>query len=772
MAEPRVERERPASWGRAQRLALGGLRVALLLAAVLGAALGHSGYKAKGLLEADTAGIGGVNGLAIYARPLTVYRGQRLVVDDFVARARAAGHDVEVTSLPGRVRLQVRARGDELAGCTLTLREVARGRGRVEEIRRRGTAGLRVELQPEPVTDLQGLSRAKRIAVRYGDLPQTLVQALLAAEDRRFFEHAGIDPVAIVRAAGTNLRHWEVRQGASTLTQQLARGRYLDDRRTVKRKLDEICLALLLERRYEKREILETYANMVYLGRVGAVGITGLGQGARAFFGKELGQLTLAESALLAGVICAPNRLSPYRHAAAAVSRRNQVLRQMLDSGAIAQPEYLTAIEGPLGVVPDHRFQTWEAPHFVDYVARQLADLADAEGPSGLRVYTSLDLDLQRAASAAVTAGLEGVQKRLQARSGTDGAAPTADAALVALDPANGEILAMVGGKDYRSSQFNRAVDASRQPGSAFKPWVYAAALEWGPADTAQAGFGLETVLEDEPTEFDFSDVHYAPRNYGDRYHGRVTLRQALALSLNVPTVQLVERIGLPTLAQTVTKVGLDPEGPAYPSMSLGAMPTTPLQLAQSYTPFACGGVFVPARTVRRLEGVSGTHDLAAAPRREVISPEVAYLITSALEDAIDVGTGQRVRELGFDLPAAGKTGTARDGWFAGYTPDLLAVVWVGVDDGTELDLSGAEAALPIWTRFMLAAKDLGRLSGREFAVPEGVVALVIDPTTGQLATDRCPERRTEYFRSRAAPTTTCDLHRRGLWSRIANLFR
>ncbi|HEV2664431.1 MAG TPA: PBP1A family penicillin-binding protein, partial [Blastocatellia bacterium] len=552
----------------------------------------------------------------------------------------------------------------------------------------------------------------------------SLVNALIAIEDRSFFSHRGVDVKAVFRALWENWRHGEIREGGSTITQQLVKTNFLTPERTYQRKFAEAMMAVALERRLSKEEIFTVYANRVYLGQNGMTAVYGFKQAARIYLDKELHELSLAESALLAGLAQAPNRYSPYLRPDAAVARRNTVLDAMAEMRLLSDEEAEAAKSERLTVIPPGKFDELSAQHFVDYLKRELAgrNISESEA-SNLEIRTTLDPDLQQAANIAVKnylAKLDRVFSRRAKRTG--GGRP--EAALIAIDPHTGEILAMVGGRDYALSQLNRVTDARRQPGSVFKPIVYAAALA--------NGVSPESVFIDAPHEIIFGNQIYRPQNYGGRFSNQlVTLREGVVRSLNVVAVDAAIQIGLSRVADVAEKMGLSRPEP-YPSMALGAFEASPFDIARAYSTFANDGVSVTPFGIKSItrEGVS--EEIAAAKNR-VLQPTVAYIVTDTLAEAVDRGTATRVRGMGYRGPAAGKTGTSRDAWFAGYTPKLLAVVWVGFDDYHNLGMVGGDAAAPIWTDFIKRALALRPdLRAETFTPPAGAEKMGVDQQTDQ----------------------------------------
>lgn len=564
----------------------------------------------------------------------------------------------------------------------------------------------------------------------FEDFPPVVVKALIAIEDRHFFSHSGVDGKAICRAMWENWRHGGIREGGSTITQQLIKTSFLTPERTYERKFQEAMMAMALEQRLSKEEIFTLYANRVYLGQSGTTAVYGFKQAARVFFDKDLPELSLAESALIAGLVQAPNRYSPYLHADAATARRNTVLDAMVETGEISAEEAEAAKSEELAVVPPAKPDESVAQHFIDYAKRELSGQGVNERDTpDLNVQTTLDLDLQRAANIAVKNHLAKLDRAFSKR------ANLPEAALIAIDPHTGEILAMVGGRDYAQSQLNRVTDARRQPGSVFKPIVYAAALTHG--------ISAETTFNDAPQEFVFGHEIYHPENYGGRFSNRtVTLREGIIRSLNVVAVDAAMRVGLPKVAEIAERMGL-PRPEAYPSMALGAFEATPFEIAQAYSTFANNGARVTPFAVKAITRDGMNNRKNAKVETKVFGARSAYTITETLADVVNRGTAARVRGLGYRGPAAGKTGSSRDAWFVGYTPKLLAVVWVGFDDHRDVGMTGAEAAVPIWTDFIKRALALRPdLRAEKFAPPSGTELVEIDPETGMLATEDCPSRK------------------------------
>ena len=629
--------------------------------------------------------------------------------------------------------------------------------GRITRLRQNGTDVQSVALPPELLASA-GASMGENIRpVRLADVPPVLRTAVLAIEDERFYEHGGLDPRGVLRAVWANVRKGRVVEGGSTITQQLVKSRLLTPERTFSRKLNEAFLSTALEWRYSKDQILEAYLNEIYLGQAGGAAVRGVGAASRAYFGKEVHQLTLPEAALLAGMIRGPNSYSPNTNPDRARDRRDVVLTRLRDLGKISEADYRRARREPVKArtAPGSGLT---APYFVDYVRAELersteVDLADQHG---VRVYTTLDPVLQRIAEAAVVKGmdrLETARPRLRRQNPEE----RLQAALIVLDPATGQVRAMVGGRDYRVSQFNRAVLARRQPGSAFKPFVFLAALtprQEGPRFTAAS------MIEDAPITVMVDGKPWSPKNYDDRYQGPVTVRRALEGSLNTATVRLAQAVGLDTVVQTARSLGVEGDLKPVPALALGVFETTPLDLARAYVPLANGGLAPSGGAVETVSDDGGRAIWSASREtRPVIGAPEAFLMTSLLEGVVNSGTGASARALGVPGAVAGKTGTTNDGrdaWFVGYSSNLLALVWVGFDDGTPAGLSGAEGALPIWSEFMRQALDV--YPGSAFPEPPGISYVKIDATNGRKATAYCPVVVTEVFLNGTEPPP-CEEH-------------
>ena len=623
---------------------------------------------------------------------------------------------------------------------------------RVEKIEIAGAKKTvdRVRLDAPLITALITTGREKRRDVPLQVIPKHMVQAVLAIEDRRFYDHPGIDPIGIAGAAFRNVfGSKQYLASGSTLTQQLVKNTFLTPEKTLKRKMTEWLMSVVLETRLSKDEILQLYLNDVALGQRGSFAIHGVAEAARLFFAKDISNVSIAEAATIAGVIQSPSRLSPFNNPERAKERRNVVLRAMADTGFLAGDAADRIVREPL--VMAARALEAEAPYFVDFVSQEL----QAKYPSAgtVDVYTTLDVHLQRLAQDAMREGLTRLDEILARRRRRP------QAALVAVDPRTGEVLAFVGGRSYNQSQYNRAVSARRQPGSVFKPFVYLAAFERAQSE-GRTDLTPATVVWDEPTAFTFNEQTWTPNNYDGEYDGPITLRRALALSRNIAAVKVAESAGYAEVAALWRRVGAGTPPRPYPAIALGVFEATPFEIATAYTMFPNGGTIRPLRTISRL--VAGGKDLPlqTAAARNVARPDTTFLVTNMMRSVINEGTGAGARAAGFTMDAAGKSGTTndlRDAWFVGFTPELLTVVWVGMDDNQPVGLSGTQAALPIWTAFMTRA-----LAGRpnaSFTPPDGITFADIDRDTGKVAAPGCPRIFREAFLTGSEPTEICHLH-------------
>jgi len=703
----------------------------------------------------------------IYAAPKQIRVGQNLSPDDLIGYLKRAGYvergqqaenargryardgatielqpgtDAAVDNVPAFEPLRVQFTRDGKSISAISDKD-------------NGARRDRAQLEPELISSVTGRERAKRRVVGFNDIPPQLRDAIVVTEDRSFFQHYGVNIRGILRAL---LRRYDsdpnsplARQGGSSITQQLVKNLLLSPEYSLRRKVAEAYMSIILETRLSKEQIFELYCNQVYLGQQAGFGINGFGEASSAYFNKDVTALNLQESAFLAGLIRSPNRYNPYHDLETARARRNQVLESMAETGTISQPEAQDAEATELKIAPTKgRIDISDAPYFADYVQNQLSDVISGQGADHLRIYTTIDMDLQRAAYSAVTKQLAALDK-IEAKRFPEG---TVQAALVAMNAHTGEIVAMVGGRDYSKSQLNRA-EALRQPGSAFKPFVYATALNTA-YDGVPRVITPASVYKDEPKTFIYDNQQYSPGNMGDKYSMQpVTLRDAMVHSLNVVTVDVAMEVTIGRVMNLAAKAGLPRVPRAYPAMALGTAEATPLQVASAYSAFAANGMRTAPSAINRITTGDGTTIAQpTAQKNEVLRPEVAYVMTSFMKDVVNRGTAAPIRARGFKWNVAGKTGTSRDGWFAGYTPDLVCVVWVGFDDGSQLGLTGAASALPIWADFMNAALTNHPEWTGDWQTPAGIQQEEIDPATGLLAKADSTSRRTEFFINGTAP--------------------
>jgi penicillin-binding protein 1B len=701
----------------------------------------------------------------VFARPFELRRGQSASPQQLVERLNELGYSHRARAeqpgefTVGRDTVVLIPREGDRKGRTVRIVFASRGSkaavpstvSGIEVVGAKG--GLdRLTLDAPLITALIATGREKRRDVPLSVIPQRMIQAVLAIEDHRFYDHPGIDPIGTMGAVWSNIFDDKpYLAGGSTLTQQIVKNTFLTPEKSLRRKMLEWFMSVILEQRLTKDQILELYLNDVALGQRGSFAIHGVAEAARLFFAKDITNVSLSEAATIAGVIQSPSRLSPFNHAERALERRNVVLRSMAGAGFITTDAAERATREPLQVAA--RALDSEAPHFVDYVSQELQEKY-ASIAATVDVYTTLDLHLQRVAQDAVRDGLTKLDEILARRR-----RQRAQAALIAIDPRTGEILALVGGRSYNQSQFNRAISARRQPGSVFKPFVYLAAFEHAHA-AGLTDVTAASVVADEPTTFNFNEQVWNPGNYDNEYDGPITLRRALALSRNIATIKVAEAAGYDEVATLWRRVGAGTPPRPYPSIALGVFEATPLEIASAYTVFPNGGTIRPLRAISRL--VTGGRDITVpvqAPKT-VARKDTTFIVTNMLRSVLNEGTGASARAHGFALDAAGKSGTTndlRDAWFVGFTPELLTVVWVGLDDNQPLGLSGTQAALPIWTSFMTRA-----LAGRPnlaFEPPEGITFVEIDRDTGRVATPGCPRIFNEAFIEGTEPREVCPLH-------------
>jgi penicillin-binding protein 1B len=735
---------------RKRRLVLRTLLVFALLAVVGGAVLLTNSYRSYAkLVDARLARGYLTSRGGIFAAPRTLRPGQKFSRDELAVVLRRTGY-LETDSA-GEIwngsftvssdAIEIRPAND--GGYPECVRLTFDGDGRIAEISGDGVTLDRFALEPEALTNDARMKEGARRPLAFKEIPTVLVQAITAIEDRRFFDHHGLDVFGVARALLRNAGDERIGQGGSTITQQLVKNTYLTPERTLRRKYAEAMLAFTIERRLPKEDIFSLYCNEIYLGQRGALAVRGVDRAARVYFGKHLGELTLGEAATIAGMIQSPARYSPLVHNEAASARRNTVLGTMVRDGFITLEQAAASAKEPLTISDFDPARESSAPYFIDYVNRLVAGGTGVppvdHAQDAHATITTLDLDLQRMAEEAIKRQLD----RLEAIYKPRGLTP--QAALVALDPRTGDVLAMVGGKDYAASQLNRATDARRQPGSVFKPFVYATALEGGLSP-------LQT-FKDAPQTFTYDHkIKYRPANYGGGYSMRdVWLRTGLIRSLNVVTVEVAMQTGLARVADMAQSLGLPRPAP-YPALALGTTEVSPVQIASAYAAFANGGRRIQPNVVAR----SGD----APELDQVIQPGTAFMITDMLQGVIEEGTARAARGQIPKTALAGKTGTSRDGWFVGYSKNLVCAVWIGLDDNKQLGLTGAEAALPAWVDFMKRAIDLRpELGGKSFDRPDGITIVEIDPETGQLATGKCPLHERVAMVTTQAPFSECYRH-------------
>ena len=728
----------------------------------------------------------------VYARPLELHRGQSLTEVQLIDRLNDLGY----TQRPqiqrrGEFAMQAETialmpRGENFEGRVARIifpkpRPAPAGRGkqpaapprppdRIERIEVDGKARERVALDAALLSSMVA-EREKRRPTALSAIPPHVVQAVLSIEDRRYYYHPGVDPIRLTGAVFQRVIGTRDRVAAtSTITQQLVRNVFLPqfegwnlksarEREGIQgkaRKAFELFLALVLDTRASKDEILQMYLNDMPFGQRGSFAIVGVAEASRLFFGKDVSNVSVAEAATMAGVLQSPSALSPFTNGKGCRERRDVVIQAMVDAGYLDEATAEKAATEPLVVV--QRALEAEAPYFVDYVTKTL----DEQYPGltttthqAVEVFTTLDQHLQRLAQDAVRDGLLKVDQELSRRKRKG----NAEAALIAVDPKTGEILAMVGGRSYNVSQYNRALVSRRQPGSVFKPFVYLAAFERA-AEEGRSDMTPASIVDDSPTTWEFNEEVWAPENYENEYDGPITWRRALALSRNIATIKVAELTGYDRVAKLWKKVGVGTQPQAYPSIALGVFEATPFEIASAYTVFPNLGRMRPLTNILRV--MDDGHDVTKAPKggRDVTRPDTTYLVTNMLRSVVNEGTGAAVRSSGFSLDAAGKTGTTndlRDAWFVGFTPELLTVVWVGFDDNQILGLSGARAALPIWSAFMTRA--LAGTPNVPFETPAGISTLDIDPLSGKIATPSCPKVTRESFLPGTEPHESCDLH-------------
>ena len=723
----------------------------------------------------------------VFARPLEIRRGQSMSNRQLIDRLNELGYaQRSAVEKPGEFTdtgavVSIMPRGPEAKGGVVRIgfeqrpantrnpKRPPRVSDHVVRLERGTRETDHLTLEAPVLASISAGEREKRRPVALTAIQPRMVQAVLSIEDRRFYEHPGIDPIGMGGAAFSYVTGRRARMaGGSTITQQLVRNVFLPKfegmtletarERSPRRKVLEMFVSIILTIKASKDDILEMYLNDVPLGQRGSFAILGVSEASRLFFGKDVSNVSLAEAATIAGVIQSPSALSPFNNPERCRERRNVVLTAMVDAGYIDAAAAERASAEPLTVV--QRALEAEAPYFVDYVGQSLDQLypgLTTTTDKAVDVYTTLDLHLQRLAQDAVRTGLTNVDTLLSRRKRKG----KAEAALIAVDPRTGEILAFVGGRSYNQSQYDRVVLSRRQPGSVFKPFVYLAAFEQAAA-TGRTDITPASITLDEPETFEFDDQVWTPENYEKTYDGPITFRHALAHSRNLGTIHVAQAAGYDRVAALWKKLGVGNPPKPYPSIALGVFEATPFEIATAYTIFPNMGALRPLRHIMSItSGGANVTRKASEGVRDIARHDTAYLVTNMMRSVLNEGTAAGARTAGFKLDAAGKTGTTndlRDAWFVGFTPELLTVVWVGFDDNQPVGLSGAQAALPIWTEFMTRA--LAGRAGDEFAVPEGISFVDIDKDTGKLATPGCPRVFHEAFLAGTEPTQACELHR------------
>jgi penicillin-binding protein 1B len=718
------------------------------------------------------------NTARIYAAPELVRVGTQWTPEQIASLLRKSGYSASDSSDQSqlgsytltRSGIEIKTGPESFNQPGVTRIEISHGEVRhIRGIHRENLSAY--PLEPQLVTGLfDAKNRSVRRLLKYDEIPPLVRNAIISVEDRYFFEHGGINYVRLVEGVlAPVLRHRRM-QGGSTLTMQMARAFFLSNERSVHRKLAEMMIAIQLEHRFTKKQILEMYVNQVDMGQRGSFNILGFGEAAQVYFGKDIRNLTLPEAALLAGIVNGPSYYSPDRHPDRAVTRRNLVLNAMFDNKVISREQLQAAVVTSLKLAPPNP-EANGAPYYIDLVREELlSQYSESDlNNGGLRVYTGLDMQLQKAASEAIDAGMKQVDDLVRQQAGKTarprkGVTPEStgtalpQVALVVMDPHTGRVLALSGGRNYGLSQLNHAI-AKRPTGSIFKPFVYAAAIASGLSGDPANAFTQATLIDASEGTFQFNGKAYTPHNFdASESVGEVTARQALAHSINTAAVRVAQLVGYDKVAQLAKAAGIS-SVQATPAMAIGAYDATPLDMANAYTVFANGGVLTPRRLIQSVRAPDSEPVTAFADsQRQLLDPRVAFVITDMLQAVMNEGTASSAVRGKFDRPAAGKTGTSHDAWFAGYTSNLLCVVWVGNDDYTDIKLEGAKAAAPIWTEFMLRAEKLPDYRDMlPFTPPEGVTLVRLDKATNLLATTSCPDDYQAYFITSTVPVGTCD---------------
>ena len=694
----------------------------------------------------------------VYSAPFVLRKDQKTTLDNVVELLRRSGY-VEGGSAEeiwnGNFTVQgstVEINTKNYASGQTETASVELKNNRIAAITARKESLDQLKIEPELLTGRTETKRGKNHVLKYEDIPENLRLAILTAEDRRFFEHRGIDPQGIFRALLTNYRKGAIRQGGSTITQQLVKNTFLSPERSLSRKFAEAFLSLALEKRMSKEEIFTLYCNEIYLGQYGLTGIHGVEQAARAYFDKDLKDLNLQEAAAIAAMIKNPTRFAPHKNAAEADTRRNWIVNEMAKLNMVSTEAAEIAQNSELKLAKPKTNNQTVAPYFVDSATKELNEKFSTDYLNtnfNNRIYTTIDTQLQTLAEQSVARQL-GALDKIYAKKGK-----RLQATIVAIDPQSGHILAMVGGRDYNESQFNRATDAMRQPGSTFKPFVYAAALERGMTPV--------TVYDDSPMEFQFyNQKNYKPANYGDSYTMKnISIKTALAKSSNVVAVKTSIDTGLVTVARKAEEFGFE-NVHSYPSLALGTTEVTPLHLAAAYCAFANGGRRIEPTFIHKIVSVEDeTVYSSMQAKKQVINPRTAFMITDMLKAVVERGTARKAfGALGRDVVFAGKTGSSKDGWFVGYTPNLVTVAWIGLDENDDIGATGGEVALPFWVDFMKSVvRTRPEFGGEYFPMPKGLTEVTIDPETGMLADSYCPQSEKVVVPTGAVSGIRCFKH-------------
>jgi penicillin-binding protein 1B len=699
----------------------------------------------------------------VYANSIKLRKGQSLSRERVVEMLRRTGYVEGASSddiwngyfIQRENGVEIRNNGmNSVAGESVLISFAGDEITRIASLTSPSSALQSFEIEGELLSGRSESKRGRNNALKYEDIPENLRLAILTAEDQRFFNHYGIDPRGIARALFKNLSEGEIKQGGSTITQQLVKNTFLSPEKSFSRKFSEAFLALALERRMSKEEIFTLYCNEIYLGQYGSNGVHGVEEAAHAYFDKELKDLNLNEAAAIAAMIKNPNRFAPHKNEKDAADRRVWIISEMQRIGLTDAQTAERSKNTELALAKPKLNEKSIAPYFVDSIGKELTtkfrDRDYLNTNFNMRVYSTVDMQLQSLAEQAVAGQLARLDK-IYAKKGLK-----LQATLVSLDPRTGQVLAMVGGRNYLESQFNRATDARRQPGSVFKPFVYATAIERGKSPM--------NIYNDSPAKFEMSSGRpYEPANYGNAYtRTNISMKTALARSSNVVAVKTALETGLHNIARKAQEFGFDQIDP-YPSMALGAVEVTPLQVAAAYSAFANGGKKIEPTFIDKI--VDGDGRLlfqSTQSEKQVINPKTAYMMTDMLRAVVTRGTAGSANEaLGKNIVFAGKTGSSKDGWFVGYTPNLVTVAWIGLDESEDIKATGGEVALPLWLEYMKSVVETRpEFGGAGFPAPAGLVTVQIDPQTGMLAGPYCPHKESMVVDAKYVSNFDCIPHR------------